>query len=68
MLAMADDSGSCGDNVTYTFTAANSTLTIKGTGAMKDYYTNSPWYLYKESIKNIVIKNGVTSWVVFRAL
>lgn len=36
MVTWADDSGSCGDNVTYSFNEATHTLTISGTGAMKD--------------------------------
>ena len=59
-LAWADDSGSCGENVTYSFVSSTGTLTISGTGAMKDYnYTSVPWYYYP--IKNVVINNGVTS-------
>ena len=30
MLAMADDSGSCGENVTYTYNSTTKTLTIQG--------------------------------------
>ena len=33
-LAWADDSGSCGENVTYSFVESTGTLTISGTGAM----------------------------------
>ena len=63
ILAMADDSGSCGDNVTYTFTESTGTLTIQGQGAMKEYdYSNYvPWSSYSSSIKTVVIKDGVTS-------
>ena len=60
-LAWADDSGSCGENVTYSFVSSTGTLTISGTGAMKDYNTSNsaPWYYL--SIKKVVINNGVTS-------
>ena len=62
----ADTSGTCGDNLSWTL--VSDTLTISytgtsGTGAMADY-TNSvraPWYDQKDSIKTIVIGNGVTS-------
>ena len=38
------------------------TLTICGTGAMKDYvYYNIPWLNNRESIKTVVVGNGVTS-------
>ena len=56
---MADDSGSCGDNVTWTYTSATGTLTIQGQGAMTDY-SFAPWISYGGSIKTVVIKDGVT--------
>ena len=38
------------------------TLTISGTGDMKDYNPDfSPWLFKRENIKNVIIKNGVTS-------
>ena len=62
MLAMADDSGSCGTNVTYTFVSSTGTLTIQGSGAMTNYYSISiPWSSYKGDIKTVIIKEGVTS-------
>ena len=60
MLAMADDSGSCGTNVTYTYVSSTHTLTIQGTGEMYDYPDSRPWANYKTDIERIVIKNGVT--------
>ena len=58
--AWADDSGSCGENVTYTFVESTGTLTISGTGAMGAM--QHPWYDkgYKWAIKKIVIEEGVT--------
>ena len=58
-----DDSGSCGDNVTYIFVEDTGTLTIFGTGAMTDYTKSSsvPWYSYRSKIKTVDIGNGVTS-------
>ena len=58
-------SGTCGaedDNLKWTLTS-DSVLTISGTGAMADYesYTATLWYSNRESIKSIVIKEGVTS-------
>ena len=63
MLAMADASGSCGDNVTYTFVSSTGTLTIQGSGAMEDYYSSSdtPWNSYRTNIKTVIIEEGVTS-------
>ena len=62
-LAWADDSGSCGSNVTYTYVESTGTLTISGTGAMEDFtsYSKVPWNAYRSSIKKVVINNGVTS-------
>ena len=58
--------GKCGDNLTWTLTAApDTTLTITGTGAMwhaSETNTNfAPWYGYLDNIKSIVINEGVTS-------
>ena len=60
-LAWADASGSCGENVTYSFVSSTGTLTISGTGDMNDYVyaSQAPWYYL--SIKKVVINNGVTS-------
>ncbi|MBR5806848.1 MAG: leucine-rich repeat protein [Oscillospiraceae bacterium] len=60
--------GSCGDNLTWTFDETTSTLTITGTGEMYDYDFDSldykkytPWFDIKENIYNVVIAEGVTS-------
>ncbi len=62
-LAWADDSGSCGSNVTYTYVESTGTLTISGTGDMESYasFSKTPWSAYSSSIKKVVINNGVTS-------
>lgn len=63
----ADDSGTCGDGVTYIFDESSQTLTIsktgEGSGQMTDYYSvdASPWHSYKNKITKIVIDSGVTS-------
>ena len=58
-------SGSCGENVTWSLTGEPSdyTLTISGTGAMADYNdpAERPWYDNAADISNVVIENGVTS-------
>ena len=56
------DSGSCGENVTWTLTA-DGTLTISGMGAMTDYTydSRSPWYSCRTYIKRVVMQQGVTS-------
>ena len=60
-MAKADDSGMCGDNVTYTFEESTGTLIISGTGAMKDFMTTAdcPLWNYKEKIQKLVINPGI---------
>ena len=54
-------SGICGENLTWTLDAAG-TLTVSGTGAMKDYnYKGAPWYQSRDSIKAVVVESGVIS-------
>ena len=68
--AWADDSGYCGNpgvnggkNVTWSYVESTGTLSISGSGYMKDYpnVSDVPWYNYKSSIKTVVIESGVTS-------
>lgn len=55
-------SGTCGDNLTWTYNSSNGYLTISGTGAMYDYKSsNRPWGSYEDSIKVVVVEDGVTS-------
>ncbi|WP_026517167.1 leucine-rich repeat domain-containing protein [Butyrivibrio sp. MC2021] len=59
-------SGSCGstasDDVNWKYDTSTRTLTITGKGAIKDYETkwDTPWYYWKDSIKRIVIGEGIT--------
>lgn len=61
--AHADDSGSCGDNLTWTFVESTGTLTISGSGYMSNYssFNYIPWANYKENIKKVIVQGGVTS-------
>lgn len=62
-------SGSCGDNVTWSYDANSCTLTISGSGDMEDYdatydrddetYYN-PTYPWPSSVAKLVVKDGVT--------
>ena len=53
-----DESGECGENVTYTFDYDTGTLTISGEGEMSDYnYTSSPFY--DQDIDSIVIETSL---------
>ena len=60
------DSGTCGENLTWTLDDEG-TLTISGTGDMTDYsYPDYvPWYSLKSSIEKVIIQNGVTSIAAF---
>ena len=61
IIVGAKASGSCGDNVTWTLDD-NGTLTISGTGPMGNWVNNNhPWKKYVDSIKEVVISEGVTS-------
>ena len=67
---LADDenviaSGTCGadgDNLTWVLTD-DGTLTISGSGEMKDYSDSSvaPWYTKRTKILSVVVEDGVTS-------
>ena len=55
--------GADGDNLTWELNPTTHTLTISGTGAMKEYnYSSTPWNstYYKNFINTVVIENGVT--------
>lgn len=60
----ADDSGTCGENLTWTYEEATKTLTISGDGEM-DNYSNlilndpAPWSSYRSNIQKVVIDIGV---------
>ena len=61
IMAMAADSGKCGENVTWNI--ADNVLTISGSGNMTDYSSSAdvPWYLQQSEIKSVIINDGVTS-------
>ena len=60
VTAWADDSGSCGRDLTWEFTESDSTLTISGTGDMYNFGTpDAPWQKYKEKIKKVILHEGL---------
>ena len=65
--ADAATSGKCGANATWEFDADTGTLTISGKGAMYSMMkyggSNSdfPWYPLKDSVKAVIIEDGITS-------
>lgn len=54
------DSGTCGENLTWTLDA-DGTLTISGTGEMEFDSDEAPWYSSKDQIVTVVMQSGVTS-------
>ena len=54
----ADPSGSCGDDLTWTYIESTQTLSIEGTGDMEDFIT-PPWAEYR--IKHVSLPDGLTS-------
>ena len=61
LSAYAEKSGTCGDNLQWKLTDEG-VLTITGTGKMKDwdYFNDSPWH-ENESVKQVIIGDGVTT-------
>ena len=55
-------SGSCGENLQWSFDEATGTLTISGTGAMTDYTSSyrAPWFVNQASITTLVLEEGIT--------
>ena len=61
---MFAESGFCGYDLTWNLTGK--VLTISGTGAMFDYYSDTtPWYSYRSSITTVIINDGATSIGVY---
>jgi len=60
--AEAVSSGTCGDDVTWTF-YDDGKLVIDGTGPMKDYASSNltPWGQWRSAIKTLEVNDGVTS-------
>ena len=63
IVASADKSGACGDNLTWTYVESTHTLTISGNGDMSSYSSSLvPWVnKYYNSIEKVKIENDVTS-------
>ena len=60
-VSAAEFSGTCGENLSWTFQAG--TLTITGSGEMTDYdpITFAPWYPYRDKIVRLELPEGLTS-------
>lgn len=63
IVVWADDSGMCGDGVSFVFNESTGTLTIswngEGNGQMYFYGASQLYSKYKKKIKTIIIENGV---------
>ena len=56
------ESGTCGNDITWSLDTDTGVLTISGAGAMYNYYPEAcPWYGYASSIKTVIIEKGVKS-------
>lgn len=70
MVALADESGKCGDNITWTYYEATHSLVLTGSGAMKDYHldwnynlyvSTAPWHVFHNDIISVTLPEGLTS-------
>ena len=61
-VSAAGTSGSCGDNLIWFFDKSSGTLTISGSGEMKnmDDIDSAPWNSFKEEILNLIVQPGVS--------
>lgn len=63
LFSYADDSGTCGENLTWTYVNETQTLEISGNGAMDNYSETfgitSPWS--RRDIIRVIINEGVTT-------
>ena len=63
MDAKAEDTGICGENVTWAFDRETGLLTLEGEGRMYDYAAAEclPWYAFRQQITAALVAEGVTS-------
>lgn len=56
-------SGECGENATWEYNSETKTLSISGSGKMKDYEEGylTPWNMYRDEVEKIVIGDGITA-------
>lgn len=58
---LAQTSGTCGDNLNWSYNETTKTLTITGSGAMNSYASDSvvPWVNVREEIETVSLPNGL---------
>ena len=56
-------SGTCGDNLTWTFNKETGLLKIEGSGEMDNYvsYSRAPWYSYHDNILAVELPEELTN-------
>ena len=59
----AQTSGTCGDNLNWSYNETTKTLTITGSGAMTDYAAaaDRPWHTFRADVESIVVPDGLTN-------
>ena len=62
MPAHAEDSGSCGEHLTWAYDPSTKTFTVSGYGAMKDYSNagDRPWDALASEVESLVLPEGLT--------
>ncbi len=55
-------SGTCGNSITWKIDK-DGVISLRGTGPMEDYrsYSDAPWYNFKQTIRKVIIGEGITS-------
>ena len=58
-----ETTGTCGENINWTYDESNGNLVISGTGAMDSYdsFDDYGWYSFKDDIKFVEVSDGITS-------
>jgi len=59
-FTITNPSGTCGENLTWSFDPVTGGLTISGTGAM-EFDGSSPWGQYDSNIVSVTMEDGITS-------
>ena len=60
--AAAEVTGTCGENLTWSYDDTTHKLTVSGTGPMDGwFFENAPWKKYRGSVTTLEIEEGVTS-------
>ena len=63
LISHAAASGTCGENLTWSFDEETGTLTITGSGAMTKWSApeRTPWNEHRAQIKSVILPNGLTN-------